>query len=165
MWMLTSLGRAIRWLTTKVRVKRTQIRSRDGVLHFQRWRILETRWGNLYLHNVCMSDLDGAPHDHPWDFKSFIFKGRAVENVVELDKRVGDEFWTDAFVRMPFQCYARKAETFHQLTVVEPLWTIVWTGPRRRDWGYLVENDLWLQHDEYRKCHTALKAAQIGSIT
>lgn len=41
-----------------------EIVSRDGVRHFRRWAILQTRWFNIYLHCIEQSDQDKDLHSH-----------------------------------------------------------------------------------------------------
>ena len=49
-----------------------EIISKDGVVHFRRYRLLSTPWFNIYIHNILRSDEDAHFHDHPWGFFSFI---------------------------------------------------------------------------------------------
>ena len=56
-----------------------QIVSKDGNLHFKRWRIIETPWFNIYIHGIYHKDEEAHMHDHPWNFYSFILYGGYVE--------------------------------------------------------------------------------------
>ena len=44
-----------------------------------RYKLLLTRWGNLYLHVFHRSDEDRELHDHPWGFVSLILWGGYYE--------------------------------------------------------------------------------------
>jgi hypothetical protein len=54
----------------------------------ERWRLLQTPWLGIYVHFIHREDLDPIPHDHPWQFRSFVLRGGYNE-----------EFWPDARAR------------------------------------------------------------------
>lgn len=84
--------------------------------------------GGLYLHKILRDDDDRALHDHPWDSSVYIFDGSYKE--VRKDCPEGQLFGPGSYRHM-------KAETAHRLVVVSgPVTTIVFTGPRKREWGF-----------------------------
>lgn len=44
---------------------------------FYVWRSawIGKNWGDLYIHKIARSDDDPDPHNHPWDFRTFVLKG------------------------------------------------------------------------------------------
>lgn len=42
-----------------------EIISKEGEVHFRRYRLLATPWFNIYIHNIRRSDEDIHMHDHP----------------------------------------------------------------------------------------------------
>lgn len=95
--------------------------------YMQRW-ILQTRWGTLRLHRILRSDNAEALHDHPWDFWSLLLSGGYLE-VTPAGER-----WCPRF-----SLVRRQAEDLHRLVLTRPVWTLVWTGPLRRKWGFQTE--------------------------
>ena len=101
--------------------------------YLRRWHLIPpNRHLNIYLHHFCRSDEPGALHDHPWDFVSLLISGRYLE--------VTD---TEATVRTPGNLALRRAEHRHRIRlftngcgIPRPCWSLVITGPRRRQWGF-----------------------------
>jgi hypothetical protein len=140
-----------------------EIFSKEGVLHFQRWRLLSTRWGSLFVHYIARSDEDKHMHDHPWDFWSLILSGGYYETSQRspwsiAPARIAD--YMDGIAKIvdgrlitkcaPGYLVMREARDFHQITLIKPTWTLVWVGPRIHEpWGYLTEEG-WMNHVEYR---------------
>ena len=97
-----------------------------------------------------MHDLDRHQHDHPWDFTSIILKNG-------YNERVG----TKLYPRRRWDRISHSCHDFHKIErlwhpldrdgneLVGPTHTLVFTGPRKHDWGYDTESG-WLQHREYR---------------
>jgi hypothetical protein len=112
-----------------------QMRTPDFIIggkdapYLRRWFIRpEGLTGGVYLHQILRDDDDRALHDHPWDADVFIFAGSYRE--VRADCPEGELFTAGTYRRM-------KAETAHRLVVVDsPVWTLVFFGPRRREWGF-----------------------------
>lgn len=106
--------------------------------YMRRW-VLRTPIGMLRIHHILRSDDDRHFHDHPMDFVSFIVRGGYVEH------RPGKE---------PAVCQAgsvvvRRAEDLHALKLLgRSAWTLVFTGPVRRRWGFQTEGG-WIDADVY----------------
>jgi hypothetical protein len=113
--------------------------------------ILQTPWGTLRLHNIRRSDRDRHLHDHPWDFTSFLLTGGYTEELpgsrrVRISLAHGGVAWKDEPNRRvwPWLSVVRHAASdLHKLHLTAPVWTLVWTGPRIRDWGFQTE-DGWV---------------------
>lgn len=129
-----------------------EIVSKEGEVHFRRYRLLATPWFNLYLHQILKSDEDFHFHDHPWSFRSLILKGSYEE-----------------FFSCPPSHYAihyrryktgdvatHPAEDAHSLTLLTPqAWTLVLTTGRERVWGYQTGSGTgqrkWIDFKTYRQ--------------
>ena len=119
-----------------------EIKSKEGKLHFQRWRLLQTPWFAVYIHRIFKHDEDKHCHDHPWSFVSVILSGGYAVGVPNtLGRRV--YFAPDASYN--------KSTSFHKLARLYrvPTTTLVFTGPRNREWGYSVDGE-WVHNKEYR---------------
>jgi len=97
--------------------------------------------GKLHVHRFFRGDADPDPHDHKWDYWTFPLVGYVEEVCVPHEMCGG--LWEFENVEVPaFQLHYRRAEHCHR--VMGPLqgtgsiWTVVWTGPVRRDWGFQV---------------------------
>ena len=120
-----------------------EIVSKEGVVHFRRYRLISTRWFNLYVHQICESDHDRDPHDHPWNFQSLILSGGYFEEV--FPKLYNREYYYEGDV------VQHKATDAHKLTLLtDEVWTLVLTTGRERYWGYQTSKG-WVGHEEYRK--------------
>lgn len=140
--MINFLMKVIRYLFL---VK--EIVSKEGVLHFRRYRLIKTPWFALYLHQICKSDEDNAMHDHPWKFQSLILKGSYFE----------ESTYPPNFDTMYFKSYypgdvvKHKANDAHKITILsKEVWTLVLTSRSNRWWGYQTSNG-WVDHISYRK--------------
>lgn len=122
-----------------------EIRSRTGGLHFRRWRILETRWFNIYLHHIAKSDADKDPHSHPWSFLTLILCGGYVQFI-------RGSFGINYYIPCrPGTLHDLKMDEYHKIRLVKPTWTLVFTGQRHNeDWGYWTKSG-FVQHEQYRK--------------
>jgi hypothetical protein len=131
-----------------------EIISKDGKIHFRRWRILATPWFNIYIHNILRSDEEAHPHDHPWNFLSFILKGGYSEEWLPFyeDKAYQNGSSLIKSVRRPGTFVWHDAKDFHKLTLLkDSAWTLVFTfGKYRPSWGFQTEHG-WLEHKTYRE--------------
>lgn len=91
----------------------------------------------VMVHKMIRSDHERALHDHPWNFVSLILKTGYEEQIESGD-----------FVfNMPGHIIYRAAEHKHRVIIrFEPAWTLVFFGPRKRWWGFWVE-----QYDEFTR--------------
>lgn len=112
-----------RWACMRVR----RIRGRDGSVYIWRLYILATPLFGIMLHRIFRPDRQRDLHDHPWNFLSFIFLGWYRENTPEGMRTRRWFNW-------------KRAEDRHSITEVGrvPVWTLVFTGRRRRTWGFWV---------------------------
>jgi len=135
-----------------------EIRSKQGELHFKRWRIWSTRWFNIYLHYINKADEDKHLHDHPWSFWSIILKGGYVELVGETGKHTPSKRVRRGLFHMAY----RTKNVPHMIGIVEsPTYSLVITGPGGREWGYTTE-DGWKDHKNYRDEKRLLQKEKVG---
>jgi hypothetical protein len=122
-----------------------KIVSRAGVVHFRRWRLIETRWFALYVHCIARSDEDKDAHDHPWNFLSLVLRGGYFEDLWRAGKYRHRCNWPGTLV-------IRKTTDFHKLRLMNgPAWTLVFRGPLTHElWGYKTEEG-WVDHIKYRE--------------
>lgn len=165
-WLWYPLRAVVSWLGRRLRLV---IRDENGAPYLIRYRLLP--WGpyRVYLHHIVQSDADRHLHDHPFDFWSLILWGGYFEELAipQSDGRLQHCLtrW-----RGPGTLLRRKAEHAHRLLLATQTrfsdtgygmyhqsaaaWTLVFRGPRRRDWGFYLtdENPVrWVPWTEYRK--------------
>ena len=103
------------------------ITGRDGTPYLRRFYLLKTRRLSIYVHEILRSDEDRELHDHPWDFTSIILSGSYLETT-----RIFGLF-TFNVIKQRGNIIRHKAEDAHRLTVIDgPVWTLVFTGPKRQ---------------------------------
>lgn len=130
-----------------------------AVPYLQRWYLVKTRWGSLYLHKFCQSDDDRALHDHPYHNVSLVLSEGYYEVMRVKDAplnlfNVKDHFFFEE-VSEPFQgavielkligvwtsegtVRSRKATMPHRIEIIpdsNPV-TLFFCGPRIREWGF-----------------------------
>ncbi len=114
-----------------------------------RWFVLPRNpWFNCYLHKFVRDDDDRALHDHPWWFVSIVLRG----GYEEFD-HINAEWGT---VRRVGSIAFRPATHRHIVRLIgrKPCWTLVFTGPKSREWGFwcpkgfVVWTDFVAQDDE-----------------
>lgn len=112
----------------------------DDYLH--RWYVERSRErGNVYLHRTLRSDVDYEMHDHPWDNVTIALTDLA-EELQTADGR--------AVIQRPAgSIIFRKATDRHRLIVAEPSWTLFLTGPKVREWGFLMGNGSWMHNQDF----------------
>lgn len=90
------------------------------------WLLPRNRWFNIYLHKILRDDDDRALHDHPWSSVSIVLRGSYLEITPH-----GTRLYEAGSVIF------RTATLPHRLEVVDgPVWTLLITGPRKREWGF-----------------------------
>lgn len=123
-----------------------EIVSKFGQVHFRRFRLLQTPWFAIYIHQILRSDEDLDPHDHPWAFSSVILEGAYEEQSwypPHFQTMYYNKFYSGDVIQ-------HKAEDAHKITLIsKEVWTLVFTSGRTRYWGYQTKFG-WIGHEEYR---------------
>ncbi len=119
-----------------------EIKSKDGVLHFRRWRILSLPFLKINLHGIYMHDEDKHLHNHPWNFISIVLKGWYSERL-EGDK---------INVRYPGNIAMRKKDAFHKIDSLQSksIYTLNFMWGKQEVWGYKVKGK-FVDHETYRE--------------
>lgn len=134
-----------------------EIRSKSGELHFRRWRIIETRWFNIYIHYIAKSDEDKHLHSHPWNFISIPLKGGYVQRVIRPVENFAEDKDANLMrehkeVCLPFHPMKMFWGDFHKIRLIKPTWSLVFTGTRNKfGWGYWDTKRGIIHFDDYRK--------------
>lgn len=105
-------------------------------VYLWRLRILVTPWFSIFLHRIYRPDNQRELHDHPWTFLSIILRGWYIENVPNPN-------WSPRipYVGRDVKVFNWKlAEGRHSIRWLSrsPVWMLVFTGRRRRKWGFWV---------------------------
>lgn len=117
--------------------------------YMRRW-IFKHPWGTIRLHHILRSDEGRDFHDHPFSFLSIILWGSYVEVTPrvwdcmgEVDVPVGEVGERKRWLNW------RIAEECHRLELEKPVWTLVFSGRYRRDWGFYTK-DGWVHYQDYK---------------
>lgn len=111
----------------------------------------------IYLHKFYRGDEDPHLHDHPWSFTSLILtRGYFEETYAFGDEDVrlsaeeraasvwrtepGDEQWRRRIFYKPLSLLRRPATWKHRVVLkdAKPVWTLVKTGVKERNWGFWI---------------------------
>lgn len=118
-----------------------------------RWTLVNRFGCKLLLHHFLPNGDDPEPHDHPFDFVTLVLSGSYIdESWDEIGRLTGSQGL--AFVKVEERMTRgmlrrRRAEHMHR-TLISPngCWTIIATGPKRREWGFLWRN-VWMPMQKY----------------
>lgn len=97
---------------------------------FTRYTLFRCYWFNIYLHQLFAPNKHPHCHDHPWDFLAIVLWGGYWESIN------GKTHW-----RWPGSVLYRPAETKHNVVTKGTNWSLVVTGPKRRPWKIVEEED------------------------
>lgn len=123
-----------------------EIKSKEGVLHFLRYRVIECSLFSIYIHYIAKSDEDKNPHSHPWSFWSLILFGGYYETLINRHTKE-KQYFKKEFLSAGHRFY----DDYHQISLIKPTWTLVFCSPRNENytWGYLTEEG-HVDHITYR---------------
>ncbi len=118
-----------------------------GNVHFRRYRLLQTPWFAIYIHQILRSDEDLDMHDHPWNFTSVILSGSYEESVTYPPHHESVEHYR----YYQGDVVEHNGEEAHRLRLMsKEVWTLVIVSGRQREWGYQTKAG-WVGHKEYRQ--------------
>ena len=105
---------------------------------------------NVILHKYLKGDPDDV-HDHPWPYATLILKGGYYEWLPQFDSK-GNKIAEMCVWRGPGSFRVCRANSYHRIELDPSVtaWTLFMPGPKKRDWGFLVNNK-WIQHEQYLK--------------
>ena len=114
-------------------------------VYLDRVYVLQTPWFGIMFHRIYRADRQRELHDHPWNFLSLLLRGSYVEDTPDGLKT---RRWFNV----------KRAEDRHSIREVSrsPVWTLVFTGRKRRTWGFWVDGGTrWVKWTEYEKLDEA----------
>lgn len=127
-----------------------------------RWSLVTTPWFTVKLHKILLSD-DDCIHDHPWNYLSIILKGgyteiRRFKDLPE-EMRLWVDLPEDAEICRWFGAGSilwRPAPGPHRLALDKPVWTLVLTSGKKREWGFYTKNGWipWFKHSPQNSCES-----------
>ena len=103
---------------------------------------------NIFLHKFLKSDPDDV-HDHPWNYFTIILKGGYWE-WIPVFNTLGEKFSEYRVWRGPGSFRFGGMNNYHRIEL-EPgvnAWTLFFVGPKKREWGFLVNNK-WIHYEQY----------------
>lgn len=103
---------------------------------------------NIFIHKFLKSDPDDV-HDHPWPYATLILKGGYYEHIPNFNP-AGDLVGHTRYWRGAGHFRISPATSFHRIEL-EPnvdCWTMFMPGPKRKEWGFLVNNQ-WIHNEQY----------------
>jgi hypothetical protein len=105
---------------------------------------------NVFLHKFLKGDPDDV-HDHPWPYATLILKGGYYEWLPQFDSK-GNKIAEMCVWRGPGSFRICSANSYHRIELDPNVtaWTLFMPGPKKQDWGFLVNNK-WIQHEQYLK--------------
>lgn len=113
-----------------------------------RWYLHLPYGRKVMLHRFAESDRDRDLHDHPYDFVSLVLRGGYVE---KHRTWVKGRRYRDEERRVIVRWNRRRAEDLHRVLLLRwPTWTLVLTGRRRRQWGFLTRRG-WVAEYDYER--------------
>jgi hypothetical protein len=92
---------------------------------FTRFTVLRNRFFTVYLHRLDAPNWHPECHSHPWSFVTFLLWGGYEEQV-----------GTKVYWRRPGSILYRPAEFVHNVITHGVSWSLIITGPKRREWGF-----------------------------
>lgn len=150
-----------------LRLTRQIIREADGTPYLYRYFILPRieGWGRVYLHKFARSDYDRCLHDHPWHYASLILwrgywehaDGRMITNRAKFIQGWSYVESVEWRKRMrPLTFVRRGAGWRHRVVLLtdkngkfKPAWTLFFTSPKVREWGFWTGLRRWCHHEAY----------------
>lgn len=119
--------------------------------YMTRYTVFKRRWLAVYLHRIHRGDDSPEYHDHPWPFFHVLLEGDYTEGFID---RLGRD---RVFFRPAGHFAFHRASYAHRLTLhagpdgaPREVWTLVVTGPRVRNWGFVGRlTRCWVPWERY----------------
>lgn len=150
-----------------------EIRSKDGVLHFKRYAIVETNCFAIYIHKIYEADKDRHMHNHPWNFFGIVLNGSYTEQYEHHEEHVVDTVWnifplittvsrsTKTRIKKLFSVSFGTRCYYHKILEINdgPITTLFLTFGKHRPWYYHIDDDIlrfkndadYVESSAYRK--------------
>ncbi len=105
----------------------------------------------VFLHCIYRKDTDRYPHDHPFDFWTWVVRGGYLEAVYLKGREIGRRA-VGAFADGGHRLLWRHHTHTHKILALagdRPVWTLVVATPLDVPWGFWTENNVWIPAEEY----------------
>ena len=118
--------------------------------YLRRIYFIECPLFSILLHRLGGPDRSLDMHDHPWSFVSIILRNSYLEMYETWSNRVDARFvnWVNF----------KRLTTPHRIVALEypdrPCWTLLFCGPRSRDWGFHTKRG-WVLYTKYDEVKAA----------
>lgn len=138
-------------------LRRLTLRDRDGNVFLDRWGIRIHWLGSVFLHKMSAPDPGTDLHDHPWTFVTIPLWGGYVERRAFICPTCNGPadarkhlIMERTETRRPFRPRRMRLDVAHTIDRLRrrTAWTLVITGPVRREWGFYIPRG-WVHHVDY----------------
>lgn len=117
----------------------------DDPYLFRWWLLPRNGLFNVYLHCFVRSDDDRALHDHPWANCSILLQGEYLEHTIAAGGVHHRQHLHEGDLRFrPSGKFAHRVEL-----ISGPCWTLFFTGPRYREWGFHCPEQGWIHWERF----------------
>lgn len=143
-------------------MERMTIPCENGDNYLTRLRVIQTPWFGVYLHDIESPDSDPHPHDHPWNFRSFIVKGGYTEKVYPLEHSFANsrlDPYRRAYERRwnRFTWHKMTKNNAHRITQVLPgTVSLILVGKRSSSWGFYLGKEDYMDWKEYESVYRSV---------
>lgn len=150
-WLIEKICNAlVKWCVKKNRIFMITGGDQGNTVYLVRYIVFKSRFGCIYIHRFMRTDADD-PHDHPWNFWTYVISGGYTEKFFDKSKPVHQNnkylsYWTATEnKRLPGSLAYRKCTDIHVVKTDKERhmgelegapYTLCFMGPRRRDWGF-----------------------------
>jgi hypothetical protein len=150
-WLIEKAALFLCWVSEKRgRVYYINGGPTQTTVYLVRFIPFKSKWCSLYIHRFMRSDADD-PHDHPWNFLTYVISGGYTEVFYD---RMKPEIKDGAFINLWLKTINRRkvgsiahrnAHDIHQVVIDRPYelnelkqapFTFCLIGPRFREWGF-----------------------------
>jgi hypothetical protein len=118
----------------------------NGKLYLRTFFVWRPKWserlfgfktGGIYIHQFVRSDIE-PPHDHSWNFFTFILKGRYWDHRYIIDSD-GKRQYLSCELMWPGKSAWRSKDHIHRVRLEDenvPVWTLMFVGPVEREFYF-----------------------------
>lgn len=118
-------------------------------VYLRRLIVFKTPLCGLYIHWIYLPDNGRDPHNHPMNFWSWVVRGGYIErrywDCEKFQRR------TRSRLRKQWSLARTTIDDFHDIKLLTrmPTVTVLFTGKRRQDWGFMTKSG-FVPQTEYR---------------
>lgn len=113
-------------------------------IYLSRLNLLNTPWFSVKVHWIRKPDQDRHLHDHPWSFLSFVLSG----HYDEVTPAIFNGLATTRTRRIKWFNFKSAPQSHRISKVARNTITLVFTGPKVREWGFITESG-WVHWRKY----------------